>query len=121
MPRLAFGVVDVRDAADLHLRAMTDPAAGGERFIAAGGDGVWLSDIARILHDALGADVPSAEIPDELLREAAKTNPALDSIAREVGNFRHLSAEKARRVLGWTPRPLEETVVDTARSLNGSN
>jgi dihydroflavonol-4-reductase len=121
MPRLAFGVVDVRDAADLHLRAMTDPAAAGERFIAAGGDGVWLSDIARILRDALGADVPSAEIPDELLREAAKTNPALEPTAREVGNFRHLSADKARRVLGWRPRPLEETVVDTARSLNGSS
>ena len=43
---LAFAVVDVRDAADLHLRAMIDPAAAGERFIAAAGDGVWLADIA---------------------------------------------------------------------------
>ncbi|MDA0182834.1 aldehyde reductase [Solirubrobacter phytolaccae] len=120
MPRLAFSVVDVRDAADLHLRAMTDPAAAGERFIAASGDGVWLADLARILRERLGADVPTAEIPDDVLREAAKTNPALDSIAREVGNFRHLSAEKARRVLGWAPRPLEETVVDTAESLNRS-
>lgn len=117
MPRLAFAVVDVRDAADLHLRAMTDPAAAGERFIAASGDGVWLADIARILRDRLGADVPTTEIPDEVLREAAKANPALEPTAREVGRLRHLSAEKARRVLGWQPRPLEETVVATAESL----
>jgi nucleoside-diphosphate-sugar epimerase len=28
-PKLYFGVVDVRDVADIHLRAMTDPAAKG--------------------------------------------------------------------------------------------
>jgi hypothetical protein len=33
-PRLSFGVVDVRDVADLHIRAMTHPAAEGERFLA---------------------------------------------------------------------------------------
>ena len=120
MPRLAFAVVDVRDAADLHVRAMTDPAAAGERFIAAGGDGVWLADIARILRERLGdaaAKVPTAEIPVDVLREAAKTNPALDAMAREAGNFRHLSAGKARSVLGWQPRSLEETVIATAESL----
>ena len=36
-PDLWFGVVDVRDVADLHVRAMTDPVAAGERFIASGG------------------------------------------------------------------------------------
>lgn len=117
MPRLAFGVVDVRDAADLHLRAMSHPAAAGERFIAAAGDGVWLADVARILRERLGADVPTTEIPDDVLRAAAASDPSLDSIAREAGRFRHLSAEKARRVLGWQPRPVEETVLATAESL----
>jgi hypothetical protein len=36
-PRVSFGVVDVRDVADLHLRAMNDPAAKGERFLAVAG------------------------------------------------------------------------------------
>lgn len=122
MPRLAFAVVDVRDAADLHVRAMTHPAAAGERFIAAAGDSVWLADIARILRDRLpdvAARVPTTEIPDDVLREAAKTNPALEPMAREVGRLRHLSAAKAQRVLGWRPRPLEETVIATAESLLG--
>jgi nucleoside-diphosphate-sugar epimerase len=119
MPRLSFAVVDVRDAADLHLRAMTDPAAAGERFIAAAGDGVWLADIARILREHLGdaaANVPTTELPDEVVRANA---PVSDPMAREVGNFRHLSAEKARRVLGWNPRSTEETILATAESLLG--
>lgn len=120
IPPLAFAVVDVRDAADLHVRAMTDPAAAGERFLAAGGDSVWLADIARILRDRLGdaaANVPTQALSVDVLRAAAKADPALEPIAREAGNLRHLSAEKARRVLGWRPRPLEETVVATAESL----
>jgi dihydroflavonol-4-reductase len=119
MPRLSFAVVDVRDAADLHLRAMTDPAAAGERFIAAAGDGVWLADIARILREHFGdaaANVPTIELPDEVVRANA---PASDPMAREVGHFRHLSAEKARRVLGWNPRSTEATILATAESLLG--
>jgi nucleoside-diphosphate-sugar epimerase len=36
-PDIWFGAVDVRDVVDLHLKAMTDPAARGERFLATGG------------------------------------------------------------------------------------
>src|SRR5882672_8164173 len=54
-PQLYFGVVDVRDVADLHLRAMTDPAAAGERFIAVAGGGVMsMLDIAKVLKARLG-------------------------------------------------------------------
>lgn len=37
-PKLSYGIVDVRDVADLHIRAMTDPAANGERFVAIAGE-----------------------------------------------------------------------------------
>jgi nucleoside-diphosphate-sugar epimerase len=117
VPRLAFAVVDVRDAADLHLRAMTDPAAAGERFIAAAGDSVWLSDIARVLRERLGAaaaEVPTTTLPDDVVRAGAGPG---DTIAREVGTLRHLSAEKARRTLGWEPRSTEAAVLATAESL----
>src|SRR6476619_5485408 len=54
-PKLYFGVVDVRDVADIHLRAMTDPAAKGERFLASAGDFMSMRDIAKVLKDRLGA------------------------------------------------------------------
>jgi nucleoside-diphosphate-sugar epimerase len=120
MPRLSFSVVDVRDVADLHLRAMLSPSAAGERFIAVADDAVWLADVARVLRDHLGAaaaNVPTTEIPDDVLRAAAGSDPSLEGIAREVGKLRHLSSDKARRVLNWTPRSTDEAVLATAESL----
>ncbi|MDW5593138.1 aldehyde reductase [Conexibacter stalactiti] len=120
VPRLAFSVVDVRDVADLHLRAMDSAAAAGERFIAASGDAIWLADAARLLRERLGdaaAEVPATEIPDDAIRAAAANDPSLERIAREVGKLRHLSSEKARGVLGWAPRTTEEAIMATAESL----
>src|SRR5579872_4819373 len=52
-PRLYFGVVDVRDVADLHVRAMTHPGAKGERFLAVAGDFMSILDIAQVLRGRL--------------------------------------------------------------------
>ncbi|MEV4109168.1 aldehyde reductase [Nonomuraea sp. NPDC049695] len=119
-PRLSFAVVDVRDAADLHLRAMTSRSAAGQRFLAAAGDPLSLHDIALILRRRLGEaarHVPSEILPDEAVREAARTHPAMRETADNLGKVRHLSTAKARRLLGWTPRSSEETVTSTAESL----
>lgn len=55
LPRFTFGVVDVRDVADLHVRAMTHPAARGERFLATAGPFLSIREIAAILKRRLGA------------------------------------------------------------------
>jgi nucleoside-diphosphate-sugar epimerase len=47
-PRLCLNIVDVRDVADLHLRAMLHPAANGERFLAVAGDFMPLHSIALL-------------------------------------------------------------------------
>jgi dihydroflavonol-4-reductase len=73
-PQLYFGVVDVRDVADLHIRAMTDPAAKSERFLAVAGDFMSVLDIAKVLKRRLGATakrVPSIQLPNWLVRLAA--------------------------------------------------
>src|SRR4051794_40790274 len=44
-PKVAYGLVDVRDVADLHVRAMTAPEGAGERFLAIGEDFRWISEI----------------------------------------------------------------------------
>jgi len=119
-PRLWFGLVDVRDVADLHLRAMTHPAARGERFIASASDAVEMVEVARILKTRLGAAasrVPTRRVPDLLVRLAALRDPAVRTVLPELGRRKRISSEKARRLLGWAPRPFEESVVDTAKSL----
>jgi dihydroflavonol-4-reductase len=119
-PRLYFGVVDVRDVADLHLRAMTHPAAKGERFLAVAGDSMSILDMGRVLRLRMGAaakKVPTLQLPNWLVRLAALRSPVARQILPELGKVKNASNEKARRLLGWTPRSNEESIVATAESL----
>jgi nucleoside-diphosphate-sugar epimerase len=120
VPRICLGVVDVRDVADLHLRAMTNPAAKGERFLAVAGDFMWLLEIARELKERMGERakrVPTRQLPDWLVRLARFKDPAVKQIIPELGKWKNATSQKAQSVLGWSPRSREESVVATAESL----
>jgi nucleoside-diphosphate-sugar epimerase len=120
VPRLVIGGVDVRDVADLHLRAMVHPAAKGERFLAVAGDFVSLAEMGRMLKRRMGAvakRVPTRELPDWLVRLAVLKDPAVKQILPELGKQKNATSEKAQRVLGWKPRSVEDSVVATAESL----
>ncbi len=121
VPRLGFSFVDVRDVADLEIAAMTAPDAGGERLIAAT-EFLWMSEVAEILRDRLGDDaakVPTRSVPDFLVRAIALFDSELRSVTGSLGRKVLYSNEKGKRVVGWTPRPVEETIVDCAQSLIG--
>jgi dihydroflavonol-4-reductase len=118
-PRIGFSIVDVRDVADLQIRAMTAPEAGGERLIAVARF-QWMSDLAAVLRDRLGpaaAKVPKRSVPDFLVRAMGIFDPGVRSIAGQLGERVEVSSEKAQSLLGWSPRPVEETIVDCAQSL----
>ena len=119
-PRIYFGIVDVRDVADLHLRAMAHPSAKGERFIAVSGDSISMVDMARMLRARLGTSarrVPRFQLPDWTVRLAARRDPSVRQLLPLLGKIRNATSEKARRVLGWSPRSNEEALVATAESL----
>jgi dihydroflavonol-4-reductase len=118
-PRLGFSFVDVRDVADLHIRAVSDPAGGGERFIATDRF-LWVSDVAAILRERLGdaaKKVPTRVAPNVLIRALALFDGSLRSVVGDLGQESWVSSEKARTKLGWTTRPLEDSIEDCARSL----
>jgi dihydroflavonol-4-reductase len=120
-PKFGHGFVDVRDVADLHVKAMTRPEANGERFLAIAGHSLYVIDIARILRRRLGdraGKVPRWNLPIWLTRLLAKRNLRLRAIL-QLGRNLDASSGKAKRMLGWEPRPLEETIVETAESLIG--
>jgi dihydroflavonol-4-reductase len=120
VPRLYFGAVDVRDVADLHLRAMTNPAANGERFLAVAGDFISVLDMAKWLKARLGSAakrVPTRQLPDFLIRLAALRDPAVKQIIPELGKKKNATSEKARRLLGWNPRSNEDSIIAAAKSL----
>ena len=119
LPRFGFPVVDVRDIADVHLKAMIAPAMAGERFLCVA-DFVWMTEVAAILKSRL-ADrarrVPTLRLPDFAIRLAALFDAEVRVALLELGRERRCDSSHARNVLGWTPRPAAETIVDTARSL----
>jgi nucleoside-diphosphate-sugar epimerase len=120
-PRIGFSIVDVRDVADLQIRAMTATEAGGERFIAVARF-QWMAEVAAVLRDRLGTDaakVPKRGVPDLVVRGMGIFDPGVRSIVGQLGRRVEMSSEKAQTLLGWSPRPVEETVVDCARSLIG--
>jgi nucleoside-diphosphate-sugar epimerase len=122
LPNMVFGVVDVRDVAELHLRAMTDPAARGERFLAVAGDFLSMRQIAEVLKSRLGPHarrVPTRRLPDWLLRAVALVDPSVRQIVPELSRPKNATSEKARRVLGWSPRTSDEAIVSAAESLEG--
>ncbi|MFB8182242.1 SDR family oxidoreductase [Streptomyces sp. NPDC055966] len=119
-PPFGMGYVDVRDVADLHVRAMTDPAAAGERFLAVAGHSLRVVDIARILHDRMGeraAKAPTRELPVWLTRALATVNPELRLLKHQLGRDLDATGAKAEKLLGWKARPIEDTIADTAESL----
>jgi nucleoside-diphosphate-sugar epimerase len=119
-PQLYFGIVDVRDVADLHLRAMIHPAAKGERFLATAGDFISMLDIAKILKNRMGTSakyVPTRQLPNWLVHLAALRDPAVKLITPELGRKKNATSEKAKRLLDWAPRSSEESIVATAESL----
>ena len=119
LPRLGFSIADARDVADLHVKAMVAPVAAGHRF-AASSDFLWMADIARILRDNLGANaakVPVRKIPDFAVKAAALFNPEVKLMVPNLGKQRTCSALKAQRLLGWTPRPATESIIDCGKSL----
>lgn len=119
-PKINCGFVDVRDVADLHLRAMTHPSAKGERFLAISGDSLWLSEVAGVLKKSMGPyarKVNARTLPNWLVRLGAFKDPALRGSIPLLGRHMNATSEKAKRMLGWSPRPREEAIVAAAESL----
>jgi nucleoside-diphosphate-sugar epimerase len=119
VPRLGFSFVDVRDVADLHVLAMTSPDAGGERFIAVNRF-LWMSEVGAVLRDRLGErarKVPTRTVPNIAVRAMSIFDPAIRSVVSDLGKRTTYSAEKAKTRLGWSPRPVEDSIAETAESI----
>jgi len=119
LPDLWFGAVDVRDVADLHLKAMTDPAARGERFLATGGDFVNAHQVALMLKQGAGGGrkVTTRRLPTWLMHVVGLFDAEVRGVLPELGKRKNASNAKARHLLGWAPRSAKEAALATARSL----
>lgn len=119
LPRLGFSLVDVRDVAECHVKAMEIPEAAGQRFLATEGF-MWFTEAAEVLRKAFPAydkKIPKRSLPDWFLKLMAKFQPVYQQIVTELGRTRKASNAKASRVLGVKFRTAQEALIASAKSL----
>jgi nucleoside-diphosphate-sugar epimerase len=118
-PRIAFGIVDVRDVAALHLAAMTAPGIGGRRLPVSAAT-LPLIEIAGILARAFperASKLPRFVLPDWLVRAYALFDADVRANLGELGRCRHIDASAATALLGRPLIPAADALVASARSL----
>lgn len=119
-PDLWIPIVDVRDVASAHVMAMTSSEAAGQRFIVSSGSGLKMKEIAAVVKEGLGARgtaIHGRSMPTSVVRIAGLFNKTAREIVPELGLVKRIDTEKARRLLEWQSRPVEETILATAESL----
>ena len=114
IPNLPLNIVDVRDVADLHIRAMTNPDANGQRFIASADGQISMLEIATLLKNKkphIAKKISSVKIPNWVIFLAALFNKQANEAALFLRMSRNVSNEKAKKVLGWKPIANNEEVI----------
>ncbi|PQZ93505.1 epimerase [Arthrobacter sp. MYb227] len=117
LPKISLPLVDVRDVADLHVLAMSSVQGARQRFLATSGDAISMQEMGQILRGRLGSKIPTRSLPDILIRVAARWMPELTDLVPRLGVVKHVSSAKAERILGWNPRPVGDSLVETVLSL----
>ena len=123
LPKIGFQVTDVRDVTSAHIKAMTKPDAAGKR-VAVTNQFLWMQDFAKILSkefSSKGYSIPSATIPDYLVKIFALFDKETRSVLNELGIKRELSNERMKQLLGITPIDVSDSVISTAQSLIQNN
>ncbi|TCK26860.1 NAD-dependent epimerase/dehydratase family protein [Pseudonocardia endophytica] len=119
-PDLWIPIVDVRDVADAHVRAMTADGAAGQRFLLASDPAMSLKQVGATLRDHMGdgaGKVPTRSIPSVVVRLAALFSAEFRPVVGDLGYAKKVSDSKARRVLGWAPRPSVDAIVAAGESM----
>jgi nucleoside-diphosphate-sugar epimerase len=105
-PNIPFNIIDVRDVADLHIRAMTNPDAKGQRFIGMAGGKITMPEIAQLIKKqtpGIAQKVPVRILPNWVIHLAALFSAQAKMVAPLLSISRNVSNAKAKKILGWTP------------------
>ncbi len=117
IPDVAMGMVDVRDVARLHVRALTASGVAGKRFIAATAEPVEMATVARVLREAGFTKAPTVRAPSFLLRFMGLFDPNARGMAPFLGRKAVLDNRATFELLGWKPTPIESSLTEMAKAL----
>ena len=120
LPRLHFGLVDVRDCAEAHLQALERPEAANKRFILCEGS-YWFSDIGNMLKETWGPQgyTPATkEAPLWLCKCAALLMSEMSHAVKSWNIQKQFVNAQAKSVLGIKfSTPIKKTLDDMVESM----
>lgn len=119
LPKVGIQVVDVRDVAAAHVKAMDDDSTIGQRYILSD-EFYWMADFAKVLREnfpAYARKIPTRAMPDFAVRLLAVFSGDMKTIAKELGRRRFSSSEKVRALLGRDLIPGDEAIRASAETL----
>ena len=118
LPDLAIGMVDVRDVATLHVKAITADGVNGKRFIAATAEPVHMVKAAQILKDA-GYKVSTRQAPMFLLKVISLFDSEVKGLLPLIGKKISLDNSATIEQLDWEPIPVKDSILDMAEGIRG--
>ncbi len=117
IPDMALGMIDVRDVAELHLRAIKAPGVVGKRLIASSAEPVPMTDVAKTLRDAGYDKVPSRRAPTPLLKVMGIFDKQVRGMLPLLGRRIELDNNATVDLLGWKPTAVNKSVIDMAEQV----
>jgi len=118
IPDMSMGMVDVRDVARLHVKAMTADSAAGKRFIAASAEPIEMATVASVLREAGYTKVPSRRAPTILLKFMALFDGEVRGMLPFIGKAAACDNDATFTVLQWQPTPLETSFREMAAAIS---
>jgi dihydroflavonol-4-reductase len=120
---LTWGVVDVRDVADAHIRAMDAPGARG-RYVCAAGTIDMRGMVALLRRSGYeGYRLPRLGLDGTLgtmmarLAAYGQSAGVRQYLRTHLGHVPRFDTSKIRRDLAMTFRPIDQTILETAADL----
>jgi len=119
VPDLHLSIVDVRDVALAHLRAMTHPGAPGNRYICSSAS-IWMMDVAKILDKEFtpkGYKITTFGVPKAVVWLVSFWDKDAEAVFPTLGAKTTMTNEKIRKELGVEFRDVSESVIAMGHSL----
>ncbi|GMT31165.1 hypothetical protein PFISCL1PPCAC_22462 [Pristionchus fissidentatus] len=114
-PPMQLALVDVRDVAEMHVKAMLSKEADNERFLAASQPSYWFRDISRVLGKEFndhGYCTPRYQAPGFIVRMMAIFDKQAASIVDRLHHEIKFDNSKAQRILGINFRNPDESLIE---------
>lgn len=119
LPKMAMGLVDVKDIAAMHVQALSHPATIGTRLPGSAGV-LWFKDIAEIIKQAYpNRKTITREAPSFMIRLVSMFDKSLQQVVPELGRSFRISSRVSVEKLEMKLRPAKDALLDAAAAIIG--